>query len=160
MVVIIEYRPQSNGQAKRMVRVLKDGLKCFYPAKSSLQFFMQRLLFVHRSTTMRGGKSPSDILMERQIRCPILSEYQPMQKYRANAHQVVQSVEMLFRKGNKSLVAYPNSRTVVDHGAQLTSAPDNFFADQRVNESPYIDIQMMILRLKEEDCSVCVYLFC
>ena len=48
-----EYRPQSNGQTERMVRVLKDGLKCFDPGKSSLQSFMQRLLFVHRSTAMR-----------------------------------------------------------------------------------------------------------
>ena len=99
-----------------MVRVLKDALKCFYPAKSSLQSFMQRLLFILRSTAMRGGKSPSEILMGRQIRCPILSECQPMQKllYRANARQVVQPVEMLFRNGNNtSLVAYPNGRTVV-----------------------------------------------
>ena len=113
---------------QRIVRVLKDGLKCFDPAKLSLQSFMQKLLFVHRSTAMRGGKFPSEILMERQIRCPILSGYQPMQKllYRPNARQVVQPVEMLFRKGNNiSLVAYPNERTVVAHDAQLTSAPDN-----------------------------------
>ena len=48
---------------------------------------------------MRCGKSFSEILMERQIRCPILSEYQPLQKLlnRANARQVLQPVEMLFR---------------------------------------------------------------
>ena len=42
-----EYHPQSNGLAERMVRVVKDAMKCYNPAKCSVQAFIHRLLMVH-----------------------------------------------------------------------------------------------------------------
>ena len=75
-----EYRPQANGVAERMVRVVKDGLKGFDPAKSSVTAYIHRLLFVHRNTAVRNGQTPAEILMGRPARCPILSHFQPSQK--------------------------------------------------------------------------------
>lgn len=72
-----ECRPQSNGLAERMVRVVKDSLKCFDPSKCSAEAYLQRLLFEHRNTVIRGGQTPAEILFRYYVRCTILSPFFP-----------------------------------------------------------------------------------
>ena len=120
-----EYRPQSNGLAERMVRVVKDGLKCYNPAKSSVTAYVHRLLFVHRNTALRDGKTPAELLLGRGVRCPILSHYQPQQQlqYQARRGAEIVPVTFLVRQGkNTSLVAHPGGRMVTAHDAQLQDA--------------------------------------
>lgn len=122
-----EYHPQANGLAERMVRVIKDGLKCFNPTKSSITAFIHRLLFVHRNTAMRDGQTPAQILLAYSARCPIISHYRPMQEllYRPHRNARVSPVKFLFRQGsNTSLVSHPNGRTVTAHDSQLVPAED------------------------------------
>ena len=123
-----EYHPQSNGLAERMVRVLKDGIKCFDPSKCTVDAFIQRLLFVHRNTSTSKGQTPAEILTGRKVRCPILSEYQLMQELLYKPHRKANPtpVRFLFRQGmNTSVIAHPNNRTVLAHDAQLTAAPNS-----------------------------------
>ena len=118
-----EYRPQSNGLAERMVRVVKYCLKCFNPWKPSIQSYLQRLLFVHRNTAMREGKTPAQHMLGRHARCPILSQFSPMQtiSYKPNARAVPMHVTYVMKQGhNTSLVTHGNGRTVVAHDDQLS----------------------------------------
>ena len=70
-----EYHPQSNGVAERMVWVIKDGVSCFNPSKSTFMEFLQRLLLVHRNTSRRDGQAPAEIIFRRKLRCPISVSY-------------------------------------------------------------------------------------
>ena len=121
-----EYHPQSNGLAERMVRVVKDAMKCYNASKCTIHAFVHRLLFVHRNTVLRDGKTPAEILTGRKVRCPIISQYQPMQQLLYKQHQAASPtpVRFLFRQGNNTnLVAHPNNRTVLAHDAQLAAQP-------------------------------------
>ena len=131
-----EYRPQSNGLAERSVRTIKDGLKCFNPAKSNIYSFLHRLLFVHRNTAQRSGRSPAELLIGRNVRCPIMSQYAPFQQlfYKANNSTPAAPVRYLFRQGNNtSLVTHDDDRTVLAHDAQL--AP----VGEQVDDVPVAD---------------------
>ena len=119
-----EYRPQANGLAERMVRVVKDSLKCFSPFKSSIQSYLQRLLFVHRNTAMREGKTPAQHMLGRHARCPILSQFTHMQSilYKPHAKAMPTPVTFVMKQGrNTSLVTHENGRVVVAHDAQLAA---------------------------------------
>lgn len=119
-----EYHPQSNGLAERMVRVIKDGLKCYSPTRTSFQSYLQRLLFVHRNTAQRNGKTPAQIMIGHEVRCPILAPYAPMQPilYRRNATSTPEQARFIVRHGtNTSLVAQRNNRVVLAHDNQIAS---------------------------------------
>ena len=123
-----EYRPSANGSAERMVRVLKDALKCYNPAKCSVASFIQRVLFVHRNTAQRDGQTPAEILLGRNVRCPIVNEYVSMQPllYRPNPDHRPVKVTYLYKQGaNTSVVARPDHRTVLAQDAQLSTFPSN-----------------------------------
>ena len=81
-----EYRPQSNGLAERMVGTVKSVIKCYNPSKCSINEYLDRMLFVHRNTARRGEKTPSEWMIGRNVRCPILGEFASMQQvyYKAN----------------------------------------------------------------------------
>ena len=134
-----------------MVRVVKDAMKCFDPSKCSAEAYLQRLLFVHRNTALRGGRTPAEILLKCSVRCPILSHFSPAQGLLYHPHRGarVSPVEFIFRKGsNTSLVALPDGRTVTAHDAQLvagasgprrsqrTRYPVRRFPDAEFRESP------------------------
>ena len=107
-----------------MVRVIKEGVACFNPAKSSFLVFFQRLLLVDRNTSQRDGRIPAEIMFGRKLRCPILSHYQPMQKllYEANKKTPVKKVKLLFRKRpNTSLVTDESGRTILAHDGQIVA---------------------------------------
>ena len=123
-----EYRPQANGAAERMVRVIKDGLKCFNPNKSSVTAYIHRLLMVHRNTAIRDGKTPAEILLGRTVRCPILSHFQPMQQviYRPHSGAEPTPAKFIMRKGtNTQLLKLCDGRTPLAHDAQVTCAGEN-----------------------------------
>jgi transposase InsO family protein len=118
-----EFHPQSNGSAERMVRVVKDALKCFNPNKATVTAFLHRVLFVHRNTAQRDGKSPAEILLGRSVRCPIATGVSPMDEilYRRNAEQQPIRVRYLYRQGaNTSVVARKDNRTMLAHDTQLS----------------------------------------
>ena len=118
-----EYRPSSNGLAERMVRVLKDGLKFFNSSKCSISAFVHRLLFVHRNSAVRNGKTPAELMFNYSVRCPILSHFLPSQDlwYKPNSSSSAVPVKFLFRKGmNTSLVSHPKGQAVVAHDNQLS----------------------------------------
>ena len=118
-----EYRPSSNGLAERMVKVLKDGLKFFNPSKCSISAFVHRLLFVHRNSAVRNGKTPAELMLNYTVRCPILSHFLPSQDlwYKPNSSSSAVPVKFLFRKGmNTSLVSHPKGQAVVAHDNQLS----------------------------------------
>ena len=121
-----EYHPQSNGTAERMVRVIKDAMKCYKPSKCSVQAFIHRLLMVHRNSAMRGDKWPAEIMLGRTLRCPINNYLRPMQQllYKPHSKATVTPVKFLFKQGrNTSLVAHPDGRAIVAHDAQIAVAP-------------------------------------
>ena len=127
-----EYRPQANGAAERMVRVIKDGLKSYNPTKCSAAAYIQRLLIVHRNTAIREGKTPAEIMLGRNVRCPILSQYEPSQEllYRAHTGAQPSTVKYIMRQGrNTQLVEHADGRTVLAHDAQLTSATSSYDTD-------------------------------
>lgn len=120
-----EYRPSSNGQAERMVKVLKDGIRSYNPSKCSMTAYIHRILLVHRNTANRGGKTPAQIMFNREVRCPLISHFQPNQNlwYKKSSTATGQPVKYLFRQGhNTSMVVYPEGRTILAHDAQLTPA--------------------------------------
>jgi transposase InsO family protein len=96
-----EYRPQSNRLAKRMVR---NGLKSFDLAKSSVTAYIHRLLFVHRTTAVRDGRTPAEIMMGCPACCPILLHFQSILKllYRSRQGANVLPVTFLFRQGSST----------------------------------------------------------
>lgn len=55
------YHPQSNGLAERAVRTIKEGLK--KNREGSLQDRISRFLCRYRSTPMKEGKSPAELLL-------------------------------------------------------------------------------------------------
>ena len=117
-----------------MVRVVKDSVKCFNPAKCSAEAYLQRLLFVHRNTVLRGGQTPAEILLRHSVRCPILSHFSPSQEllYRPHRGAHVSPVKFLFRKGsNTSLVSLPDGRTVTAHDAQIVPGARGLRRSQR-----------------------------
>lgn len=119
-----EYHPQSNGLAERMVRVIKDGLKCFSPARASFQSFLQRLLFVHRNTAQRDGKTPAQIMINYEVKCPVLAPFTPMQPilYRRNPAAMPEQARYVVRHGaNTSLITQENNRVVLAHDNQIAS---------------------------------------
>lgn len=107
------------------MRVIKDGLKCYNPTKSSVNAYLHRLLFVHRNTALRDGKTPTELLLGRPVRCPMLSRFTPMQEllYKPHKKASVKPVKFLIRQGhNTSLVVHEDGRTVTAHDAQLVPA--------------------------------------
>ena len=119
-----EYHPQSNGTAERMVGVVKSYLKCYNSSKASISSYMHRMLFVHRNTALRSGKTPSEIMLGYKARCPIISQFYPMQEvlYKAHAQCQPQPVKFLLKQGqNTSLVANENNRTVLAHDNQIAA---------------------------------------
>ena len=133
-----EYRPQANGLAERMVRVVKSSLRCYNPSKSSITAFLHRVLFVHRNTAMRNGSTPAQQMLGRTARCPILSHFKPLEEvlYKPNAKAPARAVTFLFRQGqNTSLVSHSDGRTVLAHDAQLSRAGEEN-PDNSLNERP------------------------
>ena len=63
------YKPSSNGQAERMVRIIKEGLSGL--RKGDLEDKLQRLLLSYRRTPLKCGRSPAELLMSRQVRTKI-----------------------------------------------------------------------------------------
>ena len=137
MVHSPDRRPQCNGLAERMVRVVKTAVRCYNPAKSSFDTFLWRIIFVHRNTAQRGDSTPAQLLIAKEVRCPIIGKYRSMENvlYRPSNQQSPSQVTFLFKQGgNTSLVAHPNGRSVLAHDAQLSpiSIPPPI-PDRRIN---------------------------
>ena len=132
-----EYRPSSNGLAERNVKTIKDALKCYNPAKGSAQKFLQRFLFVHRNTAVRNSKTPAELNIGRRVRCPILTEYNPMQEvlYKPNKSAKPKPVVYLFKRGqNTAMVAEPGRQAVVAHDAQIAPQPERPVRNRKLTE--------------------------
>ena len=72
---------------------------------------MDRLLFVHRNTVNREGKSPAEWMLGRSVRCPIISDYGSFQKvfYKKNRNSPAVPVRFLYRQGsNTSVITHSN----------------------------------------------------
>nr|XP_054929028.1 uncharacterized protein K02A2.6-like [Dermacentor andersoni] len=61
------YHPQSNGLAERAVRTIKDGL-LKHSMVNDLETKLARVLLGYRRTPLPCGKSPSEMLLNYQIR--------------------------------------------------------------------------------------------
>ena len=120
-----EYFPRSNGAAERMVRVVKDAIRCYNPSKAEVASFLQRLLFTHRNTADRNGQTPSEILMSRKVRCPILSHYSLGQSviYKPTPKTPAKVGTFVMRQGtNTSVVQLDDSRLITAHERQINPA--------------------------------------
>ena len=98
-------------------------MKCYNPSKASVAAYLQRVLFVHRNTAQRSGRTPAEILIGRSVRCPIANGIAPMESvlYRENAARDPVPVRFLYRQGaNTSLVARANNRTMLEHDELLS----------------------------------------
>uniref|UniRef100_A0A2L2YNI8 Integrase catalytic domain-containing protein n=1 Tax=Parasteatoda tepidariorum TaxID=114398 RepID=A0A2L2YNI8_PARTP len=61
--------PATNGQAERYVQILKTKLKCMKYHPGSLHSKLCKLLFRYRITPLNNGKTPSEMLFGRNLRC-------------------------------------------------------------------------------------------
>ena len=69
------YQPQSNGNAERMVRTVKMGLKAFEPYRDSIETYLPKFLMSYRSIPHAGKVQSPSALMGRQIRTSITMSF-------------------------------------------------------------------------------------
>nr|XP_040570848.1 uncharacterized protein LOC121120073 [Lepeophtheirus salmonis] len=64
------YHPQSNGQAERGVRIIKNGIK------KNIGASLEEILFAYRATPLECGSTPAELLGAHRI-CTRLDGYLP-----------------------------------------------------------------------------------
>lgn len=72
------YFPRANGLAERAVQTVKNGLKAWKETCAHMGFvaYLQKVLLHHRIATSARGKSPAEIVFGRQLRVPIMTNFQ------------------------------------------------------------------------------------
>ena len=110
------------------------SLKCHNPAKCSATSFIQRILFVHRNTAQRGGKTPAEILLGKctMSHCKWLC-FQAMCFVPNPKHTPIKMTYLHKQGSNTSVVARPDNCIVLAQDARLSLIPSDSDED---SESP------------------------
>lgn len=112
------YHPQSNGQAERVVRTIKEAIK----ANGMSQATIDRYLLFFRSASCGSKASPGERLFGRRMRAPLLAQgdWQPEDKYIYQAGMVKEPATLIQPLGsNTAQVVLGDGRIRKVHRDQL-----------------------------------------
>ena len=129
------YSPRSNGQAERAVQTIKRAVAAWSPQLCSFDAFLHKVLFNLRCT--RSGtreKSPSEIIMGRTLRMPIVERrFQPGEGLHFDLlgnGSAPHSVTYLAPKGRNTAWVVKDETAVTVSTSQLASLPSDGMALQ------------------------------
>ena len=132
------YYPKANGLAERGVQTIKKGLKAWTESKTHCDFitYLQRLLFHHRITSSCRGKSPAELVFNRQIRTPSILPTISMQQgdkvwFKPHARAASISSTYLMPKGRNTSWILSDE----DDDEPLIMASNNQIATRRTSEN-------------------------
>ena len=118
-----QYHPKSNGAAERMVRYVKEGLRTARKLQADPIAFLQKLLFVHRSTSRRPeGGSPARLMLSREPACPLVGPFKQGECVVYNPKPGVhKEATFIVRKGtNTSVIEVDRGKPIVAHDNQVS----------------------------------------
>lgn len=127
------YYPRANGLAERSVQTVKCALKAWTEIKTHQDFpsFLQRILFHHRISAHSRGKSPSELMFNRQIRIPIVTTMQQGQPiWYKPKDSTSYAATYLMTKGNNT--------SWILNGEELTLASNNQISSATIKQEPDI----------------------
>eukprot|EP00096_Caligus_rogercresseyi_P004253 TRINITY_DN1844_c0_g1_i1.p1 TRINITY_DN1844_c0_g1~~TRINITY_DN1844_c0_g1_i1.p1 ORF type:complete len:391 (+),score=43.45 TRINITY_DN1844_c0_g1_i1:346-1518(+) len=111
------YHPQSNGQAERAVRVVKDLIK------KNPNIPLDQLLFSYRATPLSGGSSPAELLLSKPLRTRIdgfLPRHSSSSSsHHPNASKFTPNVDVWCRSFNKRTAKWIPGKAISSVGNSL-----------------------------------------
>ena len=119
------YFPQANGIAERAVRTVKDALGTWKESVYHKDFntFLQRILFNHRVSSHSRGKSPAEVVFGRQLRVPVVSQFQQGERvlYRPSKDSSPRAAVFLMAKGRNTSWLLDRSKLRLASNNQVSS---------------------------------------
>ena len=131
------YFPMANGRAEKMVHLVKNGLKAARYTNAQAGDFLNKLLFAHRNSPGPNGRIPAQLMLGREVHCPLVSKYSTNQEVvvRPNKSTSIPARFVMRKGGNTSYVKDGNS-VLVAHDDQITPAIQGRRRSTRVSVPP------------------------
>ena len=102
------YKPSTNGQAERVVQILKSAIAQARVTKQDVNVVLARSLLVYRNTPhTTTGEAPSALLMERKLRTRL-----DLILLSVEEHVKKQQYKVLERNGNRSIRSFTKGQNV------------------------------------------------
>ena len=140
------YFPRANGTAERSVQIVKRALMAWTEIKTHQDFsaFLQRVLFHHRISSHSRGASPAELVFNRKIRIPIVTQFHQGQTitYKPTLKSETSQATYLMTKGSNT------SWILKDDN--LTLASNNQIAPFETQGDDLIPIRQRSSRLKQK----------
>lgn len=131
------YSPWSNGTAERAVQTVKNGLKAYKlnTVHSDFKSYLQRILFHHRVSTVRNGKSPAEHMFGRRLRVPIVNKHSQGNKLLFNTKVGQKELTFLMPVGNNTSWLLDKDNLILASNSQLSAIDDHEDNDEIENSS-------------------------
>ncbi|MEL7307217.1 MAG: RNase H-like domain-containing protein [Pseudomonadota bacterium] len=117
------YFPMANGRAEKMVQLVKNGLKAARYTNAQAKDFLNKLLFAHRNSPGPNGRIPAQLMLGREVRCPLVTKYATNQEVvlKPNKSTTIPA-RFVMRKGGNTSYVKDGSTVIVAHDDQITPA--------------------------------------
>ena len=113
------YHPRANGIAERAVQTVKRAIQAWSPNLNvSFGALLQRALMAHRNTSKMRGKTPFELLLERKVRLPAVTDFDLCERvlFKPTNSSPTVPATFIIRKGMKTSFIQPenSSKTVLE----------------------------------------------
>lgn len=113
------YFPKSNGLAERSVQTVKKAMMAWTIHKTHQNFssFLQRILFHHRISSSSKGKSPAELVFNRKLRIPIVTQFNQGQtiSYNPKNQETTKATYLMTKGANTSWILHKDNLTLASN---------------------------------------------